>query len=298
MTYLDYAARGKNAGWRYAAGLSLALVLAMVFAFVITLPLALLHALPADLAQQMQHAVHPTTFYAAQGVVFAVVLAGFAAAIAIVHNKRPADIIGLWRWRAFAAGLGIWLAVLIITSLIDFALSPSGFTFTANAQTPILAVCSCLALAVQTFAEEFVFRGYITQGLLLATRRPMVTAVLSGLVFGSIHIPNGIPQAANAVVFGVVLALIAIRTGGLAFGLGVHMVNNIYGAVVMVSSDDVFRGSPGLFTQHTPRLMWWDTATAAVALLLVGGLVLRGAIGVYARKSGPVAVKLSQSRAR
>jgi membrane protease YdiL (CAAX protease family) len=291
MTYLQYAARGKNAGWRYGVGFCLALVLAVILGVAVMLPLQMLHAMPPDLAEQMRHATRPTVFYAATGTVFAVLLAGFAAAIAIVHRKRFRDILGFWRWRSFAMGLGIWLGVLILTSLIDLAIAPAGFSFTATGQTPILAISATIALAIQTFAEEFVFRGYLTQGLLLATRRPIVAAVLSGLVFGSVHIPNGAPQAANAVIFGILLALIAIRTGGLAFGLGLHMVNNIFGAVMVVSGNDVFRGSPGLFTQQTPHLQWWDTAMGAMALLLVGGLVLRGAFAMLVSQQGPGGAK-------
>ncbi len=276
MTYLDYAARGKNAAWRYVVGPCLGLALTVVFGFLVALALQLSHTMPPDLKQQLLHVTRPVTFYLATGVMFGVLLAGFAVALAVVHRKSPADIIGLWRWRGFGLGVGLWLAVLVIGSLTDLALAPKGFSITADGRTAGLAVAALVGLAVQTFAEEFVFRGYVTQGLLLATRRPGVTAVLSGLLFGALHIPNGAPQAVNAVVFGMVLALIAIRTGGLAFGYGVHLINNLYGAVVVVSAGDVFRGTPGLFTQSTSGLMWWDAALGGAALLVVGGLVLRG----------------------
>lgn len=276
MTYLDIAARGKNAAWRYAVSVILALALTIVFGVTVMLPLALMHVLPADFADQMQHATRPVTFFLSTAMTFGVLLAGFMAAIAIIHRKRFNDIIGLWRWRAWALGAGVWTLGLLLATLVDFLAAPSGFSITASAQTPMLVAVAVPTLALQTFTEEFVFRGYVTQGLLLATRRPIVAAVLSGLVFGSVHIPNGWPQAANAVVFGVILALIAIRTRGLGFGFGLHMVNNLYGAVAVVSGGDVFRGSPGLVTQTTPGLMWWDTAVGAAALAVVAVMVLKG----------------------
>ena len=280
MTYLDIAARGKNAAWRYPIAVVLALALSLAIAVAVMLPLVLLRLLPADFTQQMQHATRPGPFFVATGVTFGALLASFAAAIAIVHRKSFGDMIGVWRWDALFKGIGLWGLMLVLTSLIDFALAPSAFAVTATAQTPLLLATAIPTLAVQTFAEEFVFRGYVTQGILLATRRPMLTAVLSGLVFGSVHIPNGWPQAANAVVFGIVLAAIAIRTRGLAFGFGLHMINNIYGAVAVVSGGDVFRGSPGLFTQTTPGLMWWDALTGTVALAAVALLILKGRIRV------------------
>ena len=133
---------------------------------------------------------------------------------------------------------------------------------------------------MQTFAEEFVFRGYATQALLLATRRVPLAALLSGLLFGAMHIPNGAPQAVGATIFGVVLSLIAIRTGGIAFTSGLHLANNLFGAVVVASSNDAFHGAPALFSQNTPQLMWWDTAVGALALAaLLFGVMRRPASG-------------------
>ena len=49
----------------------------------------------------------------------------------------------------------------------------------------------------------------------------------------------------------------------------------LFGAVVLISSGDAFRGSPGILTQNTPQLMWWDTAVGAVGLVLVAVWVSR-----------------------
>jgi membrane protease YdiL (CAAX protease family) len=278
MTYLELAQRGRNAVWRYALAIPAAIVLTVVLGVAILLPLTLTRLAPSNLADQLQHAGNPVVFFLGTGGTFGVLLAGFAIAIRAFHGKRLRDLVGVWSWRAWGQGAGVWLGALALATLIDFLINPKGFTLTISAQTPLLAAVALPALAVQTFAEEFVFRGYFTQGLFLATRRPVATAILSGLVFGSVHIPNGWPQAANAVVFGVALALIAIRTRGLGFGYGLHLVNNFYGAVVVVSGDDVFKGSPGLLTQATPHLMWWDTMFATAILAGVAWLVLSGRI--------------------
>ena len=289
MSFSTYAARGENAAWRYLLAIPLAFVLMIAISVAIMLPLTLAHALPPDFAQQIQQPTHPNAFFAFTAAAFGALLVGMAAAARIVHKKRFTDLLGEWRWSAWAKGAGLWGVMLLAASLIDFVIAPHGFSVAANSKTPLLFAVAIPALAVQTFAEEYVFRGYITQALLLATRRPLVTAVLSGLVFGSAHIPNGAPAAANAVVFGVILALIAIRTGGLAFGYGVHLVNNLYGAVVVVSGGDVFRGSPGLFTQATPGLTWLDLAIGTAALGLVMVLVWKGKIVGAAAAAEPAA---------
>jgi membrane protease YdiL (CAAX protease family) len=273
--YLDYARRGLNAWWRYLLTIVAALVIWVVLDVVIVVGLTVSRLMPAGIAAEMTKPSHPVVFFIANGLAFATVIAAFVIAIRLIQRKRFGDVIGAWRWSRFAAGLGVWTACLVATTLADFLLRPGGFRWSASGATAALAVSAFVGLGVQTFAEEFVFRGYLTQGLLLATKRPLVASVLSGLVFGALHIPNGIPQALNAVLFGAVAALIAIRTGGIAFTYGLHLINNLFGAVVVVSASDVFNGSPGLITQSTPGLIWWDLVAGVAVLAVPLWLVLR-----------------------
>lgn len=274
-TYLSYARRGANAGWRYLAALTLGVILTIVFGAVVIAVGEVLHILPADMAEQIQKPDRPITFFGVTATIFGLLALGFALAIRWLHRKRAADVLGAWSWRGYGRGFAIWAVVVVVTALVDFAIAPSGFRVTGGPQVASLAVMALAGLAIQTFAEEYVFRGYITQGLILAIKRPLPTAVVSGLIFGAIHIPNGLPQAVSATIFGVVLALIAIRTGGIAFGCGLHLANNLFAAVVLVSGGDVFKGSPGLFAQDTPHLMWWDVGVSSLALALVAWLIFR-----------------------
>ncbi len=268
-TYLGYAARGANAWWRYGLGVVLAFALAMLIALLAATALTLTHVLPADFAEAMLDPSHPISFFLTNGALFGLLTLAFTIAIRILHGKRFGDIVGAWSWPLFGMGLAGWAGVLVVLALIDLAIAPTGFRFSATSQTPRLLLVALGGLAVQTFAEEFIFRGYITQGLLLATRRAIPAALISGALFGAMHIPNGGPQAASAAVFGVVMALVAIRTGGIAFTWGLHLTNNLFAAVLLVSDGDAFQGSPGVFTQDTPQLMWWDAVVGAVALIVV-----------------------------
>jgi membrane protease YdiL (CAAX protease family) len=269
MNYLDYAARGRNAGWRYVLALALACVIAVVLGSVAVVATQIAGVLPVDWIKAAQDPRQPISFFVFNGVVFGTLCAGLAISVGWVQRKRPADLLGQWSWRLFGLGAAVWLLALALAGLVDFAIAPSGFHVSATSGTAGLALAALLGLGLQTFAEEYIFRGHITQGLLLAIRRPVPTALVSGGIFGAMHIPNGIPQAASATVFGVLLALIAIRTRGIAFTSGLHLVNNVFGAIVVVSAGDVFRGSPGLISQDTPDLMWWDMGVGGVLLLLV-----------------------------
>jgi membrane protease YdiL (CAAX protease family) len=276
-TYLEYAARGEVAWWRYLASVVLALLLAVLGPAAVVLALTLIGLWPPCLMRTAQDPAHPIAFFLFNGAVFLAVLAAFAAAARLIQQKRFGDIVGAWSWRKFGSGFGIWGVILLAATALDVAIAPAGFRFAASADTPALVLAAGLGLVVQTFAEEFIFRGYATQGLLLATGRIAPAALLSGLLFGAVHIPNGAPQAVSATIFGVILALIAIRQRGIAFTFGLHLANNLFGAVVVASSADAFHGAPALFSQSTPQLMWWDTAVSAVGLTAVAWLVLRRA---------------------
>src|SRR5579864_291897 len=187
LTFLEYARRGKTSWWRYPIACALALLIAIVLGVVLLVGLMLTHAAPRDLASELLSPSHPVVFFGANGVVFAVTLAGFVAAIALMHGKRFGDVVGRWRWRLFLGGAAFWAAAQVLLLLIDFALAPKGFRLSQTGATAAAVAAAFLGLTVQTFAEEFVFRGYLTQALLLATRQPLAASVLSGLLFGAVH---------------------------------------------------------------------------------------------------------------
>ncbi len=264
--YLTHANQGKNEWWRYSLTILVGLAAAIVAGSLVSIGLAVIKLLPADIALQHNRPTDPWLFFGAIAVLFAFVCGGIAGAAKLIQRKRLRDIIGCWRWSLYGSGLAVSIVIQTLLAAIDFAIAPSGFT-AGNHMAPLLAVWVLCALSIQTFAEEFVFRGLLTQGILLALRRPLPAACVSGLVFGAMHLSNGWPQAINALFFGIVCAYLAIRTGGIALTCGIHLANNYFGAIGVVSSGDVFKGLPGLFVQNTPQLEWWDLALAIMALL-------------------------------
>ena len=273
-SFLDYARRGKHDWWRYLIATPAALLLATIGGVAIGLALLQTGVMTAETLQDaLTSPAVPARFFAATGVTFALIMAAFAAMIALIHRKRPLDVLGRWSWKQYAIGVAVWAVVLVVLTLVDYALSPSSFSLDHGGKSLTIAGWMLAGLFVQTLAEEYIFRGYVTQGLLLAFKNPWVTAAVSGLVFGAVHIPNGLPQAVAATGLGAGLALIAIRTGGLAWGAGLHLINNLFGALIVVSATDVFNGSPAFIRQNSPQLMWWDTVAVWLAALLTAAAV-------------------------
>lgn len=272
--YLFYARQGRTQWWRYPLTIVAALMLATLITAVSMLLLSFLGLPPQRFAQQLAKPSDAGIFFAGLGLLFASLCAGWALAAFLIQRKRPGEIIGQWQWSLFCAGAALWLVVQSILAAIDFAIAPGGFSL-SHAGTPWIAIWALVVLLIQTFTEEFIFRGFLTQAILLAVKKPLPAACLSGLVFGAMHIPNGVPQAINATWFGMICAFLAIRTGGIALTSGVHLANNYFGAVAVVSAGDVFKGAPGLVTQDTPGLTWWDLGLALIALALLPWLARR-----------------------
>ena len=224
---------------------------------------------PAKLTSALQDPAQPVYFFSMIGFSFVTLLIGFILGGRLFHKKSVADYTGRWKWPHFALGLWVWAVVLGIDAGLGYLISPTGFQLNKAPFVPEIVGLIFVSLAVHTFTEEFVFRGYITQALLRLFRQPVPTAIISGLIFGAFHIPNGWIQAGSATILGIGLALIAIKTGNLAFGYGIHLINNLSGAVIVVSGRDVFKGAPGLVIQNTPNLDVLDIGVVSVALVLI-----------------------------
>jgi membrane protease YdiL (CAAX protease family) len=274
--FLEFACRGKPGRWRFWLVVLAAPILAMVSgAIVLGVGLAATGNLKPDTLKALQDPRQTGPFFSLVAVTFGSLLFWYWGAARLVQGKRFGDIVGRWRWSLVAKGVGVWFVVVALSVLVDFLLRPQGFTLSPDVRAPRFVLWVAPALAIQTFAEEFIFRGVITQGLVRVIKRPWLACLLSGLVFGSMHIPNGPVQAMSATVLGVVLAFLAIETGGLALGWGLHLINNLFAGIIVVSSGDVFNGAHGLVYQNTPGLEGVDLAFNIAAPLVAAWLLLR-----------------------
>jgi sodium transport system permease protein len=136
-----------------------------------------------------------------------------------------------------------------------------------------------LAMAVAPgICEELAFRGFVLSGF-ARSARPGVAIGLSAVAFGAFHI---IPQQVfNATLMGLLLGLLAIRSGSLLPGVLFHILYN---------SIEMLRVRAGDSLVRTPVIKWFVTSepsalgynesalviAGTVATLLIAWLVLDG----------------------
>lgn len=161
--------------------------------------------------------------------------------VAVRREQAGLDWLGLvpTRRRATEFGMGLAVAAIVFAfvALVRAASVGAGWTF--DPVSGVRAALVGLPVAfVLMFSEELLFRGYAFRKAEVLWGAP-VALVGSSLLFGAYHVLGSGYWGAGAIfVFimpalgGFVFGLAAIRTGGLALPLGLHLGGNWIGASV------------------------------------------------------------------
>ena len=142
-------------------------------------------------------------------------------------------------------GLAIlaWLAYVALAALAAPLLQPDQEDITReiggdDGSVLALVIAGLLIVVAAPISEEVFFRGFMFAGL----RNSMPiwpAAVISAIVWGSLHIPGGnIGVAVQLAIFGVVLAWLYERSGTLWAPVLAHGINNTI-AFVLLATDSI-----------------------------------------------------------
>jgi membrane protease YdiL (CAAX protease family) len=184
---------------------------------------------------------------------FAVALLFFFAGIKFFHHKHFISLITgfeKFRFRNFFFGFGIWVIAALTYILIAYLTGPLNslvLQFDPSRFTILFLIC-IIFLPIQTLAEEVIFRGYIMQGLSQVFMNGILPLILTSLMFGLAHMSN--PEAAAFGVgimltyytmFGLFLGAITLLSEGLELAYGIHLANNLVGALTVTSQAAVLK---------------------------------------------------------
>jgi uncharacterized protein len=168
---------------------------------------------------------------------------GAWAAARALHGRGLRSLLGpsAQLWPEFARGAGIMLVVgggLGVVVLVGFADLTAAMPLSTWAMFLPLAL---LAVAIQTGAEELIFRGYLQQQLAALSPSPLGWLVLPSVLFGLAHYSpdqmgdNALLIVAATGMFGFIAADLTARSGGLGLAWGLHFANNVL-ALLFVSA--------------------------------------------------------------
>jgi sodium transport system permease protein len=205
------------------------------------------------------------------------------AMMAILLTSRPASTLRLrwpeWRYVILAVALVFSLNPMVnelkplvewlfpISSVIKVSLSQ------ILSQSPTLGTTIVAFALVPAICEEFAFRGFILSGL-EHQHRTRSAILLSALMFGFLHVLLSLfQQLFNATLLGIVLGLLAVRSGSILPGLIFHLLNNI----IAVSQEFLANASftqaviPWIYRKPDEGLyhVGWTAASAIISAFLL-----------------------------
>ncbi|MGI1664138.1 lysostaphin resistance A-like protein [Palleronia sp. KMU-117] len=201
---------------------------------------------------------------------FSGMAAGAMIAARLIHKRPAASLFGpavrvVRDFVRAAAVVGALMGVSLAVWSISYDAVPGLSPVTWAALLP----ATLLGLAIQTGAEELVFRGYLQQQLAARFRSPLAWALVPSLLFGAIHYNPSLPTEGAliligaATLFGLAAADLTARTGSIGAAWGFHFANNLL-AIAILSTEGTITGL-GLF--RTPYAV--DESAALDLLILV-----------------------------
>jgi membrane protease YdiL (CAAX protease family) len=139
-----------------------------------------------------------------------------------------------WRWLGIALipAAVVWIVTTGVSLALGFAFGVELGAFTTDLPTYLIGVLIVLVLVpLQAATEEYLYRGVLLQSVGSWVAWAPLTILVSSVAFAFSHAYDAWGIATVAIM-GVAFAVVAIRTGGLEAGIGLHAVNNI-GAFVL-----------------------------------------------------------------
>lgn len=148
----------------------------------------------------------------------------------------------------------VWFAFIfwgIISSgmiLAEYYMNPEDFAFNLKWQPfIILCIIAIILIPLQTSFEEYLFRGYLMQGLGVITRTKWFPLLFTSVVFGMLHIANPeVDKLGNIIMVyyigtGLFLGIVTLMDEGLELALGFHAANNVFTAVLVTADWTAFQ---------------------------------------------------------
>ena len=237
--FLDSVYQGKNNGWLY---LSVILAIGLYWVGFSGFTVAIFQVFLYSIFSSFD-----INFSIANLIPFIFLLAFLVFAVKKLHCRNFYSLINAdasINTKRLFQGFGVWGLQLLVFTLSDMLIRPQDYAYTFDSKQWFLLFAFSLFLTpIQTSTEEFLFRGYLMQGLSLITKHRLVLMLVTSLAFAIPHFGNPEMQrgflwgALTYFGWGVFLAAITLKDNGLELALGVHAANNLFSFLFVNTSD-------------------------------------------------------------
>lgn len=177
-----------------------------------------------------------------EGFAFSIVLIGVFFAIKLIHKRSFSTLngTGLFQTKEFLEGVTIWGLLIVIGSLINQKGQWEYFIDNGlNSSLIFILPIVILAIGIQSYAEEVVFRGYLLQTLFLRIKNVALLILVCSSIFGILHGLDGLAAIIGTTIFGCLFCYIVLKRNNLAFAAGAHLIHNFLFIYVLADRDSI-----------------------------------------------------------
>jgi hypothetical protein len=151
-------------------------------------------------------------------------------------------------WKRVLFSFLLWGGITVFMIVLDYQLSPENYqwNFEFN-KFIVLVIIAVLLVPIQTSFEEYLFRGYLMQGIGIAAKNKWVPLLVTSFIFGMMHIAN--PEVAKIgyiimvyyIGTGLFLGILTLMDEGMELALGFHAANNLITALLVTANWTAFQ---------------------------------------------------------
>lgn len=198
------------------------------------------------------------SFAAGLGAIFFVVKVLHSQPIkALTTSRKKID------WGRFFFAFGLVAIFAIATTLVDYYTNPQDYVINFQPKPFfIMLVIAVIMIPLQTSFEEYLFRGYLMQGIGTLFKNRWSPLIITSLVFGSLHFFNPeVTKLGNIIMFyyigtGFLLGIMTLMDDGMELALGFHAGNNLITAVLVTADWTAFQTNSILKDISEPSAGW------------------------------------------
>ena len=254
--YIKQAFKNKHDWWLYLAGLAL-IVIAVILGQIPHTVALISKALQSGVElggldpNKMMQLLESNLNLFLMLLSFAVGLLGLFIVVKFLHKQSITSLTtsrSKIDWKRFWFAFLFWGFISVIMIMIDYQSSPENYVFNFELKPfLILVAIAVIFVPLQTSFEEYLFRGYLMQGIGVICKNKWVPLTVTSVLFGMLHLANpeidklGYILLVHYIGTGFFLGIITLMDEGLELALGFHAANNLFTALLVTADWTAFQ---------------------------------------------------------
>jgi hypothetical protein len=256
--YIEQAFKGLHESWKYVVGFIVVFVIATQIIGAMPLMGAIAYkTLETGNMTDMSDMSNVYSLFDSNTTLILILIpfvVGFVALFLWVKFLHKLDFKSLTTsrkkidWKRVLFSFLLWGGITIFMIVLDYQLSPENYqwNFEFN-KFIVLVIIALLLVPIQTSFEEYLFRGYLMQGIGIAAKNKWVPLLVTSFIFGMMHIAN--PEVAKIgyiimvyyIGTGLFLGILTLMDEGMELALGFHAANNLITALLVTANWTAFQ---------------------------------------------------------